>query len=247
MAGAIFYDSKDLATEIKQFNEAYTKAKNDGLPASLHLYQAIINGPGGKSLAVLFMWASSELEEGQKWLSQVSSWLPVAMNTVQPTTHRDFAKFASSMLPAKTYGTIFTVNLFELTPEVLEVIGIHAKRQPNNPEVLFGIHELRADAPRESSVETVYDNRQPHFLLEMIPMGPSLDILAEATAWAEAFRDDLRRTEPSNIVASTYISLTSPKESVMESIYGVKYQKLKEIKGIYDSRNTFKSALPQFY
>ncbi|KAF7714018.1 (R)-6-hydroxynicotine oxidase [Penicillium ucsense] len=247
LAGAIFFESKDLALEVEQFNQAYARAKANGLPAPLHLYQAVINGPGGKSLAVLFMWSSSDMEEGQKWLSRASSWLPVAMSTVQPTTYLDFARFASSMLPPKTYGTIFTINLFDLTPEVLKVIGAHAKKQPNNPEVLLGIHELRANGPTESSSRTVYHNRQPHFLLEILPMASTPELAAEAVAWGEAFRDDLRKTDPSNIVPSSYISLTSPGDSNMESIYGVKYSKLKEIKGLYDPNNVFKSALAQFY
>ncbi|KAJ5481168.1 hypothetical protein N7539_007062 [Penicillium diatomitis] len=68
-------------------------------------------------------------------------------------------------------------------------------------------------------------------------MASTPELAAEAVAWGEAFRDDLRKTDPSNIVHSSYISLTSP----------VKYSKLKEIKGLYEPNNVFKSALAQFY
>ncbi|KAF3385530.1 hypothetical protein F1880_001743 [Penicillium rolfsii] len=246
LAGAIIFKSEDLATEVRLFNAAYSQAKKEGLPSSLHLYQAISNGPAGKALSVLFMWASSDLEEGQKWLSTVSSWLPVAMSTVQPTNQKDFGAFANSLVPKRTYGTIYTINLYDLTPEVLEVIGIHAKRQPNNPELLFGIHELRSDAPREPKIDTVFDNRVPHFLIEIIPLASTPDVFAEGLLSGEAFINALRNTDPSNIVPATYISLTPNKELNMESIYGSRHETLKRIKARYDPRNVFNNALPRF-
>lgn len=133
LAGAIFYKFTDLAAEVKQFNAAYRKAKDDGLPSSLHLYQAILNGPAGKALGVFFIWASSDLEERQKWLQKVLSWLPVAMSTVQPTTHKEFRTFANSMVPKHAYGTIFTINLYDLTPEVLDVINTSQKSSLTSP------------------------------------------------------------------------------------------------------------------
>lgn len=236
----------NLAAEVKQFNAAYRKAKDDGLPSSLHLYQDILNSPAGKALGVLFMWASSDLEEGQKWLSKVSSWLPVAMSTVQPTTHKEFGTFANSMVPKHTYGTIFTINLYDLTPEVLDVIGTHAQKQPNNPEVLFGIHELRANGPREPAHDTVFDNRCPHFLIEIIPLASSTEVLAEGVAWGQEFIKALRETDPANIVPARYISLTPSKEVDMENIYGSRYELLKSVKAKFDPQNVFNNALPRF-
>jgi hypothetical protein len=246
LAGAIFYKSEDLAAGVKQFNAAYSKAKQEGLPSSLHLYQAILNGPAGKALTLFFMWASSNLEEGQQWLSKVSSWLPVAMSTVQPTNQRDFGSFANSMIPKHTYGTIFTVNFYDLTPEVLEVIGIHGKKQPNNPELLFGIHELRSDAPREPNIDTVFDNRVPHFLIEIIPLASTPEVFAEGLVWGEAFINALRNTDPTNIVPATYISLTPNKELNMKTIYGSRHETFKKIKKQYDPQNVFNNALPRF-
>lgn len=246
MAGTIFYKSSDLAAEIKQYNAEYSKAKREDLPSSLHLYQAVLNGPVGKSLSIFFMWASSDLEEGQRWLLRVSSWLPVGMSTVQPTTHRDFGAFTNTVIPKHTYGTIFTVNFYDLTPEVLDVIGTHAQRQPNNPEVIFGVHELRHDAPREPTFGTVFDNRCAHYLIEMIPMGSSPEVYAEGLAWAQEFVNALRKTDAANIVPSTYISLTPPKGADMGKIYGSRYETLQRIKEQYDPQNVFKNALPQF-
>jgi hypothetical protein len=246
LAGAIFFKSEDLAAVVKQFSAAYSQAKQEGFPSSLHLYQAILNGPVGKTLSLFFMWSSSDLEEGQRWLSKVSSWSPVAMSTVQPTTHKDFGAFANSMIPKHTYGTIFTISFYDLTPEVLDVIGTHAKKQPNNPELLFGVHELRHDAPREPTLETVFDNRCAHFLIEIIPLASTSEILTEGIAWGQEFISALRKTDAGNIIPSTYISLTSPKEVDMAKIYGSRYEVLKRIKKQYDPQNVFNNTLTRF-
>lgn len=147
------------------------------------------------------------------------------------------------MIPTHTYGTIFTINFYDLTPEVLDVIGTHGKKQPNNPELLFGVHELRHDAPREPNIETVFDNRCAHYLIEIIPLGSTPEILAEGIAWGQEFISALRKTDAKNIIPSTYISLTSPEEVDMKKIYGSRYEVLKGIKEQYDPQNIFNNTL----
>ncbi|CEJ54980.1 hypothetical protein PMG11_01266 [Penicillium brasilianum] len=246
LAGAIFFKSEDMAAVVKQYNAAYSQAKEEGLPSSLHLFQAILNSPVGKTFSLFFMWSSSDLEEGQRWLSKVSSWSPVAMSTVQPSTHKDFGAFVCSTMPKHTYGTIFTISFYDLTPEVLDVIGTHAQKQPDIPELLFGVHELRHDAPREPNLETVFDNRCAHFLIEVIPLASNLETLAEGISWGEEFISALRKTDAGNIIPSTYISLTSPKEVDMAKIYGSRYEVLKRIKKQYDPQNVFNNTLTRF-
>ncbi|KAJ5175757.1 uncharacterized protein N7482_001634 [Penicillium canariense] len=246
LAGAIFFHPNDLSKEIIQFNAEWSKAKAGGIPSSLHLYQSIMKGPGGKALALFFMWASSDLEEGQRWLSKVSSWLPVAMSTVGPTTNKDFAVMLNAVIQTHIYGTVFTLNLYDLTPEVLEIIGLYAQKQPNSPHMLFGFHELRPDAPRDPTMDTVFDARCAHFVIEIVPMASSLEVLAEGLVWGQEFYNALRKTNPANILPSTYLSLTPTKDIDMKGIYGSRYETLKRIKEQYDPQNVFKQALPRF-
>lgn len=138
------------------------------------------------------------------------------------------------------------MNLRDLTPEVLEFIGTHAQKQPSNPEVLFGIHELRSDAPREPALGTILDTRCPHFLIEIIPLALSPEVLAEGVAWGLGFIKALRETDPTNIVPATYISLTPAKDIAMSTIYESCYEILKNVKEKYDPQNVFNNALPRF-
>ncbi|KAJ5698053.1 hypothetical protein N7462_000058 [Penicillium macrosclerotiorum] len=248
LAGAIFYQSDDLPETIRRYNTNYLQLKDtESIPQYLNLYQCISNGPTGQALVILMIWASSDMDEGQKWLSKVSSWAPVAMNTVAPTTVAAFNEVTAGLVPQTTYGSMYTADIHELTPEVLDVIGTHAPLQPNR-EVLFGAHELRADTPSSgtANTNTTFDTRIPHFLIEIIPMSSSQNTAGAAIEWGQRFYHALMSTDSANILASTYISLTPSERVDKNAIYGSRYETLKMIKGRYDPQNVFKHSLVQF-
>ncbi|KAJ6084653.1 hypothetical protein N7486_011453 [Penicillium sp. IBT 16267x] len=146
LAGAIMYQPNDLSVTIQIFNDQLREFKKHGLPPALGLYQLANNSPVGKNLTVLFVWASSDLDEGQSWLSKVSSWAPVAVNTVMPTTLTAFNEIMDSLVPKKVFGSMYAATFYTLTPEVVNVISKHVPLQPSSPDVMYGIHEPRAGA-----------------------------------------------------------------------------------------------------
>ncbi|KAJ5730837.1 uncharacterized protein N7483_005345 [Penicillium malachiteum] len=244
LAGAIIYQPSELVTGFRDFNTNFQQAKRDGFPPELGIYRFIMNGPTGKAQIVLFLWASSDISEGQKWLSTVSSWAPLGMSTVAPTTIAAFNEVTNSMVPKIAYGTIHAPIFRSLTPEVVDVIGKHALLQPNNPEVLFGIHELRADAPMSSN-GSIFNARQAHVLIEIIPITGSLDTLYETMAWGQNFNDALLATDAANRLSCSYIPLNPTRDLEFKGIYGSQYETLREIKTELDPDNKFKHALVQ--
>ncbi|KAJ5658894.1 hypothetical protein N7507_005345 [Penicillium longicatenatum] len=244
LAGAIIYQPTDLGATIQNFNDQLRESKKHGLPPALALYQLVNNSPVGKTLTVLFMWASSDLEEGQSWLSKVSSWAPVAVNAVIPTTLTAFNDIADSLVPKKVFGSIYAATFYSLTPEVVNVISKHAPLQPNSPDVMYGIHELRDGAP---CLETgsVFYSRRPHVILEIIPISQSPDTVDEVVRWAQRFHLELSQTDPANIPPFCYISLTPSRGLDMKAIYGSKHENIKAIKKQYDPLNKFNNALVQ--
>ena len=229
---------------IKRYNDAYRQQKEVELPKELNLFQSVLNGPTGKAFGIIFVWASSDLEAGHAWLSKVSSWSPVAMNTVAPTKMSVFNESTKTIAPQAVYGKSYTLSLRELTPEVVNVICKHAAIQPNSPATIFGMHELR-DCASISPVNTLVAHRHPHFVMELLPTVRDADLLDAALVWAHAFYEDLMKTDPSNIMTSTYLPLTEPGKVNMKGIFGEKYEFLKLMKNQHDPDNVFKHALVQ--
>lgn len=244
LAGAILYQPNDLGVTIQKFNDQLRGSKKQGLPAALGLYQLVNNSPVGKTLTVLFMWASSDLDEGQSWLSKVSSWASVAVNAVMPTTLTAFNEIADSLVPKKVFGSIYTATVYDLTPEVVNVISKHAPLQPDSPDVMYGIHEFRAGTPYLETGSVFYSHR-PHVIIEIIAISQSLERVGEAVKWAQNYHRELAQTDAGNIPPFCYIPLTPSRGLDMKAIFGTKYEDIKAIKKRYDPLNRFKNALVQ--
>lgn len=165
------------------------------------------------------------------------------MSTAAPTTMAAFSEATDALVPRRAHGTIFSLNVIDLTPQVLDVMGTHAPLQPNNPEVIFGVHELRADAP-PASMGSVFVSRSPHFLIEIIPITTSAEAVDEAVAWGRQFYEALKKTAPANILPA-YLPLTRTEDVDLKAVYGSQYETLKAIKDQYDPDNTFRHALGQ--
>lgn len=244
LAGAIIYQPNDLGVTIQNFNDQLRESKTQGLPPALGLYQLVNNSPVGKTVTVLFVWASSDLDEGQSWLSKVSSWAPVAVNAVKPTTLTAFNEIADSLVPKKVYGSLYTATVYSLTPEVVNVISKHAPLQPNSPDVMYGIHEFRAGTPHLEKGSVFYSHR-PHVVIEIMPISQSPETVDEAVTWAQRFHLELSQTDPANIPPFCYIPLTPSRGLDMKAIYGSKYEDIQAIKKQYDLLNKFNNALVQ--
>lgn len=203
-----------------------------------------MNSPAGKAFMILFVWASADIEEGQKWLGRISAWNPVAMNTVTAQDMTTFNAITEAMVPKHAYGTVFGLVLYELTPEILDVMAEHAALQPNNPEVILGVHEFRAEAPKPS-VDTVFANRCPHFMIEVIPTATTVDQFEKNLAWAQKFYEALKNTDPSNFLPASYPPLTRAADIDLKLYYGSRYNDLKRIKQQYDPANVFKHTVVQ--
>lgn len=238
----IIFDSSDLPGAIRQWNTNYQQAKDEGIPSALGLYQAIVNLPMGRSLAMFFLWASSDQDECQKWLLRVCSWAPVAHNMVTPTNLAALNEVQSEMTRASIYGSMFAPSFYKLTPEVLDVICEHVSLQPDNPEVVLGFHDLRAEVPRGAS-NSIFETRYPHYVVEIIPMTSSKEDLPAVMAWGQRFYDALLKTDPTNMLSSNYLPLTPPEKADPKKIYGANYEIFHMLKKRYDPSNNFSTAI----
>lgn len=146
-----------------------------------------------------------------------------------------FSEPTNALVPKTAHGTIFS----------LDVISTHAPLQPDNPEVIFGVHELCADAP-PASMGSVVVSRSPHFLIEINPITTSAEAVDEVVAWAREFYEALKKTSPANILPA-YLPLTRTEDVDLKAVYGSQYEALKAVKNQYEPDNTVRHALGQLW
>lgn len=248
LGGLILYQSEDIASTIKQYNDGYRalSTQGEGLPPTLGAHQAAINSPTGRTFGLLFLWSSSDIETGKIWLDKILSLAPVAMHTVTTTTLAEWLKVIGTVVPQQCYGPILSVNLRSLTPEVVDVIATHAEQMHPDPSVMFGIHELRGPATTQGGhPDSVFAERSAHFMLEILPTVTSPENLDAAVKWGTAFHEALSKTNPDNLLPTVYLPFVSPEALDIRQIYQEQYDALVQLKREYDPKNVFKFALAQ--
>lgn len=199
----------------------------------------------GKLFAVLFAWSSDDLDSGLAWLRRVASLGDVLQNGVGPKTVRAWLDESGVFVPKSAYGRDCTVSVARLTDEAVSVIGEHVAGMPTDPATLFSMHELRGKST-VARADSVFAARTPHFVLEMIATSSSPEQASEAWAWATGFRKAVEGTEAGNLLGLTYITLTPPEDADLVKVYGAYWETLVRVKNVYDPRNVFRHALPQF-
>jgi hypothetical protein len=247
LGGLILYQSEDLVSTIKQFNDGYRtlSAQEGGLPPALGANQAVVNSPAGRVFGLLFLWSSSDIETGKIWLEKILSLAPVAMHTVTTTTVAEWLTVAGSLVGKQCYGPILSVNLRTLTPEAVDVMGKHAQQMPSDPSVAFGIHQLRGPATQDGHPDSVFPERSAHFMLEILPTVASPENLDAAVRWGTEFREALLKTSSDNLLPTVYFPFVSPEKLDIRQVFQEQYDALVHLKREYDPKNIFKFALVQ--
>lgn len=246
----ILFQSQDVGATIKQFNDGYRTLSAEGLPSALGTYQAVINSPMGISFGVLFLWSSDDLSTGEQWLQKISSLAPVAMSTVAPTTVTDWLRSGGEMIGGRCYGSIMGVSVNKLTPQTVDVLSDFAKRLPADPSTIFGVHEVRSGPsipPAASSIlDSVFPQRFPHFLIEIVPTVRDPEKLAAAQEWATQFRDALLKADDAstNLLTRVYPPFNPPDKLDPKEWYDEEeYAALQNLKKVYDPENIFRSSV----
>ncbi|PWY67627.1 FAD-binding domain-containing protein [Aspergillus sclerotioniger CBS 115572] len=231
LAGIFFFDSSDLPAVIRQYNHGYQVLSAEGIPSALNLQQAVINTPTGKAFIVLFLWGSSDIDTGRVWLNKLSSLAPVTFNSVQETTPPAWLDEASRLAPKDSRGRVWTISMPQLTDEVLDVIATYIAKMSSNPR---------------PNPDSVFTSREGHVMFEIIGATDTPEEMYAVQAWGQQFQMALARTDPRNILAAPYLSLSSSEELDMRKVYGEHYEFLSELKRTRDPRGVFDAAIPKF-
>lgn len=245
LAGVIVFDSTNMTSTIKKFSEGYQAMEKKGLPAALGIQRSIVVTPMGKCFIAGFMWSSPDLDEGRRYLEEISSLGTVIHNGVEVTTVPPWQQGGDSFCPKSAHGGLCTINIRDFTNEANEVIGEAAAKMPDDPYCLMSFHQLRGPSAQANN-ESVFGTRTPHYMVEFIGLSHDSDKAKQTWDWAVGSRDALRQTDSENILPSMYIAITPPSEATPEVSYGDNWSKLAGIKKRYDFNNMFKHALPRF-
>ncbi|PYH72073.1 FAD-binding oxidoreductase [Aspergillus vadensis CBS 113365] len=231
LAGAIIFDSTDIAQIIITFNAAYEDfLSTEGLPPLVTLQQAALNSPHGR---------------------KISSLAPLLISTVDPTTIPDWFTSNGALVPEAVYGSLQTHNVRCITPAVAEVIGRNVALMPSDPGTMLSIHQLRGQSAGEdvSKLEhSVFATREPHYMLEILGCATDVQNAGTSEEWAVQTAKEVAQVDEGNVLSTAYVSLMrlasmKPDEAVKKA-FGTNADVVRELKERVDPQNVFALALP---
>ena len=243
----IAYDSQDISKTFMDFNAAYQKLLDEGLPLELTIQQIAFNPPTGRAFGVIFVWSGDDKEEGQRWKEKIASLGgPVVMDTVVVTTIPEWFSTNAALVASSVHGSSRTHTVHHITPEVAASIGRSLAKMPSDPVTMFTIHELRGPsaAPRDDSV---FAMREPHFMLEIMGCVVNEESRQESRQWISNTWQDIQQTDSGNILPTVYISLhpESEEPARLSKFFGPHVEEILALKRKFDPENVFSLAVPE--
>ncbi|TGO55453.1 hypothetical protein BCON_0092g00370 [Botryotinia convoluta] len=242
LAGKIIFESEDISKTVEIFNSRFRELSARGLPLQLTVQQTIFPSSQGQVFGIQFMWASEDIGTGRQLLAHIKLLAPVSQNEVVSTTISQWMD-SNTGIRASGYGKPLTLSVRSITPEIATVLARNSKRLPGDC-LGFSMQELRGISTK-TDLTAVFGAREPHFMLEILPIVSDMKSLEDANRWGENFLGELNRTNPENILEGTYISLTRQSELSLAKIYGPNYGNLLELKWMYDPNDVFSLAIPK--
>lgn len=231
-----------MSKTVEIFNNRFRELSARGLPLQLTVQQTIFPSSQGQLFVVQFMWASEDVETGRQLLAHIESLAPVSQNEVISTTISQWMD-CNTGIPTSGYGKPLTLNVRSITTEIATVLARNSRRIPGDC-LGFSMQELRGISTK-TDLTAVFEAREPHFMLEILPIVSDMKNLEDANRWGENFLGEVKRTNPENILEGTYICLTRQSELYLSKIYGPNYGNLLELKWMYDPNDVFSLAIPK--
>jgi hypothetical protein len=212
------------------------------LPRALALQPFGMELPGlGKVLALVATWADADQEEGKKWFAKIAALGTCIMNNPEPKSVSAFITFNESMVTYGSYGRAYTLNIAKYTTRTAEVLAKYTNSVPGGG-IGLSLHSLRMPAPSE---ESVFGARVDHLMLEVISLTSMKDLETKGDEWARSLLQELKNSDPENVLESSYVSLVGEDDADYKKIYGSHYDKLVGLKKKYDPENVFGHAVPR--
>jgi hypothetical protein len=243
LCGLIVFESHDIGKVLKQFYAHLCETREHDHRPELCVVGLIHNDPEfGQVFCCLFLWASSDLEQGEKYHRVIRGFGNPVVDTVKETTAREWLQFIEGAVPSGVHGGVRTVSVRQMTDSVIDVIGESLPEMATDPSTSLAIQELRGPSTRDDG-SSFFINREEHFLLELVGSVQYPENLQKAQSWIQSLYSKLS-SEP-DALALRYIALSPTDTESQRAAYGDKWEELRSLKRKYDPSGRFNLSVPR--
>jgi hypothetical protein len=237
-----------LSYDLEHGGEAYRAARDliSSLPDDIGVILLGGNAPpapfvpeeyqGTPGYAVLLVGHGSA-EEHQRATDAIRRAVPPLFELVTPIPYAQLQQMFDDTVPWGIRNYDKALNLAELSDAAIDVITGNFPRKAS-PMSIMPIYVLGGEFARKPEAETAFGgSRQTRFIVTMVAVAPTAELLDADRAWARATWTEL--VPHAEGVASYVNFMGEYEEDRVKTSYGSKYERLAKIKAAYDPDNVF--------
>ncbi len=230
--GGMIIHPQDKSREVLQFYREFMKTA----PEELTLYASMLTTPDGVPAIALIGCYCGDLEKGESALKELRSFGQPLVDLMQPMP---YTLLQTMLDPAFPHGNRFywkSCFLKSLSDEAIDTIISNVKEVPS--PISAAILELYGGAAsREPNGGAAYPHRQNEFDLVIISHWVNKEDDEKNISWARKLYDDMQEFSSHRV----YVNLLGIEgEERIKEAFGKNYQRLSDLKAIYDPENLFR-------
>jgi hypothetical protein len=209
-----------------------------GLPDETETFAALLTSPDGEPVLALLAGYNGPLEDGERALAPLRRFGQPLADLVQPMPYCARQTLLDEPNaqhgPHRYWRSAFTEQISdELIDTLVEAAGRFSS--PLSALIFFYVHGA---ATRVANSETAFAARQPQWDFDAIAQWTNPDESTTHIAWLKALWEEL---EP-QLKGSAYVNhlASDDQPEKIRASYGNNYQRLRDLKTIYDPGNIFR-------
>ena len=209
------------------------------IPKELTIHQFILQIQS-RIIGIMTTWASPDHDKGQKAIDNFIARLPpLQMSTVASKTVPEH--FEAVPMHNAPWGGQNSFYIKDMSPSLAAMFNKALETMPGDVNMSWC-------APVTIDHTTAPPNTfgaGTHCLLTFSDMVTKEESLEGAKKWTEEVARMLRDSGDESFLGGSYPPLTKPGSRTAEQIFGIKWEKAKDLKRKYDPEGVFRHAVPR--
>ncbi len=228
LGGMLIHPWERAGEVLRYYRELVT-----GLPDELTVYAGLLTAPDGhKVIAMVTCWCG-DMEEGERVLAPIRAFGPPLVDTIQPMTYSAMNRLLDEGMASGQRNYWKQAFVSSLEDGLVDTAIDYASRAPSPRSVLL-IDETHGAATRVSPTATAFAHREAGFGLVILAIwqDPAEDVVN--VTWARELANATRAYGTGGVYVNEAV------DEKPRAAFGQNYDRLAEIKALYDPTNFFR-------
>lgn len=230
LGGMLLYPFERAREVLRFYHEIAVTAQDE-----LTIYGALITAPDGNQAVAIGLCYGGPIDEGERVIAPIRAFGPPIVDMIRPMPYSEMNTLLDQANPFGLLNYWKHSPLRDLSAEAIDAIVDCAEQVPSPSSVIL-IEQLHGAACRVSPTATAFCHRDAPFSLTAISMWTDPADSDQNISWTR----DLAAAMMPFSTGGTYVNAINDGEERARSAFGVNYDRLIEIKNVYDPTNFFR-------